>query len=117
MEMWQEIIQYVILGGIIYLIRYFLDNFSKIKKDQTEMAKWNQIIKTINEIVNAIEEVHRLKKLAPEEKLNYAVDEVMKVSNKIGLQIDEETIKLLITSAVKKLRDEGKEEKKGEITS
>jgi hypothetical protein len=112
MEMWQEILQYVILGGIIYLIRYFLENFSKIKKDESEMEKWNQIIKTVNEIVNAIEEVHRLKRLTPEEKLNYAIEEVMKVSNKIGLQVDEKTIKLLITSAVKKMRDEGKEYKK-----
>jgi hypothetical protein len=112
MEMFQEIISTVILGLIFYFGNMFLQKFGNLKEDESKNQKWQEIINVINDIVLAVEESSKFRKMTSEEKREYAYRQVAKYANELGISVDEEFIKNLIDANVKKMRDEGKEYKK-----
>lgn len=110
MEVFIEVLQYVLLGVVIYLIKWATTKFTKTKEMEN-------ILKIINEVVLAAEEAHRWQTMKPEEKMEYAKIQARKLLDKVGIEISDDTLEMLIKAVVKKVRDEGLEEKKGEITS
>lgn len=112
MEMWQEIISTVILGLIFYFGNMFLQKFGKLKEDENTNQKWQDVLKVINDIVHAVEESIKFREMTSQQKQDYAYLQVEKFCKKIGLDIDEDLIRNLINSYVKKMRDDGKEYKK-----
>jgi mevalonate kinase len=109
MEVFIEIMQYVLLGVVIYLIKWATTKFTKTKEMES-------ILKIINEVVLAAEEAHRFKEMSSIEKMEYAKKQARELLDKLGLNISDDTLEALIKAAVKRVRDNGQEEKKGENT-